>query len=113
MATRCIARNDTEDPVIADTQSLQHYQAARTHHSFALRTIIVAAIDAIVAFARRAHAGHRQRQQAGAVYDALRELDDRTLHDLGLDRSEITSVAAEVTGRVEATRALLMTHTLP
>ena len=113
MATRCIARNDHEDPVITDTQSLQHYQSARTHHSFALRTIIVAAINAVVAFARGAHARRQQRQRAGAAYDALMELDDRTLHDLGLDRSEITSVAAEVTGSAEATRALLMTHTLP
>jgi hypothetical protein len=48
--------------MITNTQSLQHYQAARTHHSFALRTIIV---------------------------------------------------AAEITGSAEATRALLMTHTLP
>ena len=99
--------------MITNTQSLQHYEAARTHHSFALRTIIVAAISTVVAFARRACAHHRQRQHAGAVYDALGELDDRTLHDLGLDRSEITSVAAEVTGSAEATRALLMTHTLP
>ena len=46
---------------------------------------------------------------------ALRELDDRTLHDLGFDRSEITSVAAEVSGRAEPARmrALLMSHTLP
>jgi uncharacterized protein YjiS (DUF1127 family) len=99
--------------MITDTQSLQHYQAARTRHPFALRTIIVAAIGAVVAFVRRVRAHHQQRQHAGAVYDALRELDDRTLHDLGLDRSEITSIAAEVTGSAEATRALLMAHTLP
>jgi uncharacterized protein YjiS (DUF1127 family) len=77
--------------------------------------IIMAAIRAVGAIARRAHARHRQRQQARAVYDALRQLDDRTLRDLGFDRSEITSVAAEVTGEAERTRvrALLMSHVLP
>ena len=62
MATRCIARTEAENRMITNTQSLQHYEAARTHHSFALRTIIV---------------------------------------------------AAEVTGSAEATRVLLMTHTVP
>ena len=83
--------------------------------SFDLGRIIIAAIQAAGATARRAHARHRQRQEAKAIYDALWDLDDRTLRDLGFDRSEITSLAAEVTGRAEPTRvrALLMSHTLP
>lgn len=35
---------------------------------------------------------------------ALESLDDRSLRDLGLTRSELASVRAEVEGRVEATR---------
>jgi uncharacterized protein YjiS (DUF1127 family) len=116
-ARHALAANGFGGPAITDMQSTSHqqYQAARTHRSFILRRIIIAAIDAVAAFARRAHARRQQKQQAGAIYDALRELDDRTLHDLGFDRSEITSVAAEVTGRAEPARvrALLMSHTLP
>jgi uncharacterized protein YjiS (DUF1127 family) len=89
--------------------------AANDTEPWAPRKIILAVIDAFRVFARQAHARRQQRRNSGAIYDALRDLDDRTLHDLGLDRSEITSIAAEVTGRAEPARvrALLMSHTLP
>jgi uncharacterized protein YjiS (DUF1127 family) len=80
------------------------YHAARAHRSFTLGGIIVTVIQVAGAFARRALAHHRQRRQAVAIYDALRQLDDHTLRDLGFDRSEIRSVAAEVTGEAECTR---------
>lgn len=35
---------------------------------------------------------------------SLRELDDRTLADIGIDRSEIDSIMAESDGRVESAR---------
>ena len=45
------------------------------------------------------------RWQRGFATDAaLAQVDDRTLRDLGLDRSEIGSIAAEVEGRAERTR---------
>lgn len=57
-------------------------------------------LDALREFAARwgryRHAMH--------VYGALRQLDSRTLHDIGLDRSEISSVASEVAGLVERQR---------
>ena len=66
---------------------------------------------AVGAFARRAYAGYRQRREANALSDALRQLDDRLLRDLGFDRSEIRSVAAEVTGEAETTRMrVLLAH---
>jgi uncharacterized protein YjiS (DUF1127 family) len=46
----------------------------------------------------------RQRRQARETYKALRELDTRTLHDIGLARSELRSIAAEVSGALEVTR---------
>ncbi len=42
----------------------------------------------------RLHAGWRRRRIEDATRATLRALDDRVLHDLGLDRSEIPSVAA-------------------
>lgn len=46
----------------------------------------------------------RRHQQARATYLALRELDAHMLRDLGFQRSEILSIAAEVSGEIEATR---------
>jgi uncharacterized protein YjiS (DUF1127 family) len=84
------------------------HRAARAHRSLMLGGIVIAAIRAAVAIARRAHARHRKRREAWAVQDALRELDDRTLRDLGFDRSEIRSVSAEMTGEAEHTRMLTL-----
>jgi uncharacterized protein YjiS (DUF1127 family) len=84
--------------------SYELHRAARSHSSLVLGSIIIAAIQTAVAIARRAHARYRQRREAATIYDALRQLDDRTLRDLGFDRCEIRSVAAELTGEAERTR---------
>jgi uncharacterized protein YjiS (DUF1127 family) len=52
----------------------------------------------------RAYAEWQRRSHARAVYATLSQLDTRTLRDLGLDRSELTSVAAELTGSAALTR---------
>ena len=44
---------------------------------------------------------HWRLRQAAA--ETLHSLDDRTLRDLGFHRSEIGSVAAEISGRAEIT----------
>ena len=53
------------------------------------------------AIEERASAHHQQRQKARAIRDALGELDDRTPRDLGFQRSEIGSIAPEVTAEAE------------
>ena len=89
--------------------------AARANRLQMLGEIIIAVLRAARAIARQMYARRRQRQEARATCDALRGLDDRMLRDLGLDRSEITSIAAEVTGEAEHTRVrvLLASHGLP
>jgi uncharacterized protein YjiS (DUF1127 family) len=120
-AQHALATNGFGDVATADMASSAQptsyrlHQDARVHSSLTLGDIIVAAIHTVGAIARRAYARYRQRRQARATYDILRRLDDRTLRDLGFDRSEIRSVAAELTGEVEYThvRALQTFYNLP
>ena len=56
--------------------------------------------------ARRLLVRWRQRRDAARTATALRALDRRALRDLGLDRSEVDSVAAETSGGAARTRGL-------
>jgi uncharacterized protein YjiS (DUF1127 family) len=80
------------------------HRAARIERAFTLAEIIAEMVWAVGTFARQAYARYRQRREASTLREALRRLDDRTLRDLGFDRSEIGSVVAEVTGEAERTR---------
>ena len=53
---------------------------------------------------RRFLVRRRQRREAARTAAALRALDPRALSDLGFDRSEVDSVAAETAGGVARTR---------
>ncbi len=110
VALRAFAAGGPGDVPTADApygewpMSYEVYQAARARQSAAIATLIAAAIQAAGAFARRAYARYQQRRQARGIRVALGELDDRTLHDLGFNRDEIASIAAETTGRAECSR---------
>ena len=93
-------------PPLSSSHELR--RAALAHRSFALGEIVVAAFRAAGAMARRAYVRYRQHRRTRAVYDTLRELDGHTLRDLGFDRSEIRSVAAELTGEAERTRVRVL-----
>ena len=80
------------------------YNQARTKRAAALAAMIAATYDAVREMARRANERRRQRRHARITYDTLSHLDDHTLRDLGFDRLEISSLAAEASGRVESTR---------
>jgi uncharacterized protein YjiS (DUF1127 family) len=88
----------------APSSSYELHRAARIERAFTLAEIIAEMVWAVGAFARRAYVRYRQRRDASALRDTLRQLDDRMLRDLGFDRDEISSVAAEFTGQAESTR---------
>ena len=93
-----------EWPTHAEHQSYELYLAARAYRSYALGQIIAAVFGAIGAALRQAYRRYQKRREAAATYDALQQLDDRALNDLGFDRSELGSVAAELADGAERTR---------
>ena len=58
----------------------------------------------VVGVTRRYVKAWRQHRLAWDTYKSLRGLDARTLRDVGLDRSEMGSVAAEIAGEADRTR---------
>jgi uncharacterized protein YjiS (DUF1127 family) len=60
-----------------------------------IRKTIVAGVEEIAAFTRRFRARRRHRREAWAAYDALRQLDDHTLRDLGFERSKLMPAVSE------------------
>jgi uncharacterized protein YjiS (DUF1127 family) len=74
------------------------------HKTSGMRELVADIARAVAAVSRRLYSKWSQRQQAWATYRALRDLDARTLRDIGLDRSELRSIAAEVGGALEVTR---------
>lgn len=80
-----------------------HRRASRLRSRIVGRAIL-AGIGAIAALVRRAHDAWRARRLAASICTSLDELDDRTLRDLGLHRSEVSSLAAELSGRAAMTR---------
>jgi uncharacterized protein YjiS (DUF1127 family) len=79
--------------------------AARTERSRLVGKLAAMAWRAVASRLKLMAARAQQRRQARATYLALRDLDARTLRDIGFDRSEILSVAAEFSGAADATRA--------
>ena len=77
---------------------------ARSERSASLAAIVATLAAAVASAVRRLHASWSMARSARATYRALRQLDARTLHDLGLDRSEMRSLAAEIAGESDRTR---------
>ena len=80
-------------------------QGARVPRPNRLARMAEATLRTVGVVARRMCASWQRQRLARSTYVALSELDTRTLRDLGFDRSEISSVAAEVAGAIESTRA--------
>ena len=76
----------------------------RRYYASRLTQLVEATLEAVGNFLRRIVARSKRRQQAKATCRALRGLDAHALRDLGIDRSEILSVAAEIAGDADPTR---------
>lgn len=87
---------------------------ADTPHRASLTEIARACADLATEALRGALAKWRAARIARATRAALGQLDDRTLNDLGLHRSELGSVAAELARETDASRrrVLLSLHML-
>ena len=86
------------------SSSYELFQAARARRAAVMVAFLRAATQAVRESIGRAWERYERRQQWRSIYNALRELDDRTLRDLGFHRCEIGSVAAEAAGEAELTR---------
>ena len=62
----------------------------------------------LIEWVGRISARYRQHRRAMETRAELAQLDDRVLHDLGFDRSEIASIAAEANGDAEHTRSVAL-----
>jgi len=78
---------------------------ARARRAQAIGQAVARGTRAVGRLLREAYAAWQARRAAREVYESLSQLDDRMLHDLGIDRSELTSVAREASGQTEHTRA--------
>lgn len=114
-ARHALAANGFGGVTLSAAGIRQVVQSAHVRRADFFNKVIAAATQAIRGYARKAQLRRRQRQQAKAIGDALYELDDHLLRDLGFSRSEITSIAAEATGEAERTRVrtLCTSHGFP
>jgi uncharacterized protein YjiS (DUF1127 family) len=109
-ARRAVAANGFGDGAVSTSDashsaaSYELIEEARSHRAVVLGEMIAAAILALGSIVRRALAHYRRRREGIATYEALSQLDDRALRDLGFTRDELTSVAAETAGQIERTR---------
>ncbi len=69
-----------------------------------MRELIADTSGWVVGVTRRYVNEWYRHRMAWDTYKSLRRLDARTLRDVGLDRSEMGSIADEITGEAEATR---------
>jgi uncharacterized protein YjiS (DUF1127 family) len=96
-APQCLAGAGRRRPSMSDPPRRGYYPSR-------LPEFFEATLRALGDWVRRIVARSKRRAQARATRRALSSLDAHALRDLGFDRSEITSVAAEIAGDADPTR---------
>lgn len=102
LALRAVAANGFGDAVIDRTAAYAHlaavplHAATRTRRARAVGQAIAGAARTLASTLQRLVADYRRHSLERATGRALAELDARGLRDIGLDRSEIRSVAREL-----------------
>ncbi len=81
---------------VLDGIELQHQ--ARGHRARSVSKIVASALGALAAGMRQLYTSWQRQQRVSATFRALSALDTRTLRDLGIDRSEILSLANAAAG---------------
>jgi hypothetical protein len=92
-------------PVSPAPDAMQLAFAVRAERHAALAEIIATLVTAMSDAIRGVIVRWRRIRSERATFQALRALDARTLRDLGMDASELRSVALEVSGATDPTRA--------
>jgi uncharacterized protein YjiS (DUF1127 family) len=100
------AAANADDPLDPWPPSAALMQAARTRRAEAIGRLLRDSAHRLRDAVARVVFRYRRRRHARAITAALTGLDDPTLRDLGIHRSEIGSVAAEATGEAEQTRTI-------
>jgi uncharacterized protein YjiS (DUF1127 family) len=96
---------------IRRTNAMHTHSGITANAAFApLRRAVATLIQTVACMAGRAVEASKARQGFRGTAEALAGLDARTLRDLGLDRAEIFSVAAEAAGNAELTRLRILTR---
>jgi len=102
LALRAIAANGFGDAVIdrtgthADLAALPLHAAPRTQSAHAVGQAIAGVARTLASILQRLVTDYRRHSLERATGRALAELDARALRDIGLDRSEIRSVARDL-----------------
>lgn len=92
-------------PVSPAPDAMQLAFAVRAERHAALAEIIATLVTAMSDAIRGVIVRWRRIRSERETFQALRALDARTLRDLGMDASELRSVALEVSGATDPTRA--------
>jgi len=109
-ALRALAADGFGEAVFAPAGGYGHPTSASLHaqgrswRSRAVGDVLARIWRAAARAAQRTFTEWQRHERIRATYRTLRELDDRTLRDLGFHRSEIPSVAAELHGSAGLTR---------
>ena len=102
LALRALAANGFGDAAIertgayAQPAAVQLHAAARTRRARAIGAAIAGAARALASTLRQLLADYRRHRDERETHRALAWLDARALRDIGLDRSEIGSIAREL-----------------